>query len=111
MYKLDDKVWYYSEARGEHFPAVILECYTDREQIMFKVKYFTERSWHIVDDVDAEDLMTRAHVERVEEIGPTEPDQVNKPSHYTHGNIETIDVIEDWNLNFNLGNAIKYISR
>jgi hypothetical protein len=27
------------------------------------------------------------------------------------GNIEAIDVIEDWNLNFHCGNAIKYISR
>jgi len=27
------------------------------------------------------------------------------------GKYEAIDVIEDWNLNFNLGNAVKYISR
>ena len=38
-------------------------------------------------------------------------DQVNHPSHYTYGKYETIDVIEGWNLNYNLGNAIKYISR
>lgn len=36
---------------------------------------------------------------------------VNHPKHYNSGKIETIDVIEDWNLNFNLGNAIKYIAR
>lgn len=36
---------------------------------------------------------------------------VNHPSHYNFGTIEVIDVIEDWNLNFNLGNAIKYIAR
>jgi len=39
------------------------------------------------------------------------PDQVNHPSHYTQGKYEVIDVIEDWNLGFNLGNAIKYIGR
>ena len=39
------------------------------------------------------------------------PEQVNHPSHYTHGKYEVIDVIEDWNLGFNLGNAIKYIGR
>ena len=36
---------------------------------------------------------------------------VDHPSHYNHGEYETIDVIEDWNLDFNCGNAIKYISR
>lgn len=39
-------------------------------------------------------------------------DDVNHPSHYTEGRkYEPIDVIEDWNLGFNLGNALKYISR
>lgn len=36
---------------------------------------------------------------------------VNHPSHYNVGKIEVIDAIEDWNLNFNLGNAVKYIAR
>lgn len=36
---------------------------------------------------------------------------VNHPKHYNIGAIEVIDVIEDWNLNFCLGNAIKYIAR
>lgn len=38
-------------------------------------------------------------------------DPVNHPSHYTYGNIECIDYIEDKGFNFNLGNAIKYITR
>jgi hypothetical protein len=32
-------------------------------------------------------------------------------NHYKKTKIEAIDVIEDWNLNFNLGNVIKYIAR
>ena len=36
---------------------------------------------------------------------------VDHPSHYNQGTIEVIDAIEDWNLNFCLGNAIKYIAR
>jgi hypothetical protein len=36
---------------------------------------------------------------------------VDHPSHYNAGNIEVIDAIEDWNLNFSLGNAVKYIAR
>lgn len=38
-------------------------------------------------------------------------DIINSPEHYTLGNIETIDFIEAKNLNFNLGNVVKYISR
>lgn len=35
----------------------------------------------------------------------------NHPKHYNTGKFEVIDVIEDWDLDFNLGNAIKYIAR
>lgn len=38
-------------------------------------------------------------------------DMVNHPSHYNSGKYEVIDVIEDWNLGFSLGNAVKYIAR
>jgi len=38
-------------------------------------------------------------------------DNVNHPSHYKVGGIETIDFIEAKKLNYNLGNVIKYITR
>lgn len=38
-------------------------------------------------------------------------DQVNHPSHYTTGKIECIDFIEDKELGYHLGNAVKYICR
>lgn len=38
-------------------------------------------------------------------------DSVNSPAYYTDGGIETIDFIEAKGLNYNLGNAVKYISR
>lgn len=38
-------------------------------------------------------------------------DNVNHPAHYTDGNIEVIDFIEDKLLGYHLGNAVKYISR
>lgn len=41
-----------------------------------------------------------------------QPDNVSHPSHYVAGRkYEPKDVIRDWNLNFNLGSAVKYISR
>lgn len=38
-------------------------------------------------------------------------DNVNHPSHYNQGKYEVIDVINDWKLNFNRGNVIKYVAR
>lgn len=38
-------------------------------------------------------------------------DVVNHPKHYTSGKIEVIDFIEDKELNFNLGNVVKYVAR
>jgi hypothetical protein len=39
-------------------------------------------------------------------------DKINHPGHYAAGRkYEPIDVIEDWELGFNLGNAVKYLSR
>jgi hypothetical protein len=36
---------------------------------------------------------------------------VDHPNHYNQGAIECIDVIEQLNFGFNLGNALKYIWR
>ena len=39
-------------------------------------------------------------------------DNIKKPDHYCEGRkYEPKDVIRDWGLNFNLGSAVKYISR
>ena len=37
--------------------------------------------------------------------------QINHPDYYSSGGIEAIDFIEAHNLNFNLGNVIKYVTR
>jgi hypothetical protein len=39
------------------------------------------------------------------------PEEVNSPTHYTHGGIETIDYIEAKGLGYHLGNVVKYVSR
>lgn len=39
-------------------------------------------------------------------------DMVVNPAHYTEGRLfEPVDVIEDWGLDYQMGNALKYISR
>ena len=42
---------------------------------------------------------------------PKIKEEVNHPPHYTVGGIEVIDFIEAKQLNFNLGNVVKYLSR
>ena len=41
----------------------------------------------------------------------SENDPVNHPSHYTKGKIEVADFIADQKLNFDRGNAVKYVCR
>lgn len=38
-------------------------------------------------------------------------DPVNHPPHYTFGKIEVADAIEDWQLGWHDGNAVKYLAR
>ena len=38
-------------------------------------------------------------------------EEVNHPEHYQGNGIEVIDIIDSFDLNFNLGNSIKYILR
>lgn len=38
-------------------------------------------------------------------------DFVNHPAHYNSGKVEVIEAIEDWKMDYHLGNAIKYIAR
>lgn len=43
---------------------------------------------------------------------PSHGDSIMHPDHYAAGRkYEPVKVIEDWNLNFNLGNVVKYVSR
>ena len=42
---------------------------------------------------------------------PAATDMVNHPAHYKTGGIETIDFIEAKNLNYRLGNVVKYVTR
>lgn len=45
-------------------------------------------------------------------IDSRKQDPIKHPSHYIAGRkYEPKDVIRDWDLNFNLGSAVKYISR
>lgn len=52
------------------------------------------------------------HIEaKPAKVSNIEHDAVNHPSHYTRGNIEVIDFIEDQQLPYHLGNVVKYVAR
>lgn len=51
-----------------------------------------------------------ASIEAVKE-SKQHPDMVNHPSHYNVKGFEVIDIIDAFNLNFNMGNALKYLLR
>lgn len=38
-------------------------------------------------------------------------DNVEKPRHYNTGKIEVISAIEEWALDYHLGNVVKYVAR
>jgi hypothetical protein len=54
---------------------------------------------------------SKVKIEKVSFSTPNKKEMVNHPDHYHPGTYEAINVIEAWGLNFNLGSAIKYISR
>lgn len=54
-------------------------------------------------------LLTKKELDAL--LSPVESDPVNHPPHYKSGGIETIDFIEAKDLNYRLGNVIKYVSR
>lgn len=83
---MDDKDWYYLVLRQAD---AIYNVNKDDLRIVF------------IDEVPETPTKTE-----------TEFDNVNHPKHYTDGRkYEPIEVIEDWKLDFCLGNAVKYISR
>lgn len=65
------------------------------------------------------EMWTKKSDKKPEEERPEDKDKlsdkediISHPNHYCAGRkYEPKDVIRDWNLNFNLGNAVKYISR
>ena len=67
-------------------------------------------------EIDTEDCINDAPTYAQEQLADLEGIEavdkaVNHPSYYKTGGIEAIDVIEAWNLDFCLGNTVKYIAR
>ena len=84
-------------------------CYT-REKCLGKSCFDSIKMWLNAPCANEPDNPPDKHVDLQRASGKV-CDNVNHPAHYTFGNIEVIDFIEDKKLGFHLGNAVKYISR
>jgi hypothetical protein len=69
-------------------------------------QYRLSRVGGVMKKVTAVDLQTL-----VTNLRQGKADNVNHPSHYKTGGIETIDFIEAKKLDYHLGNVVKYITR
>ena len=87
-----------------------------------KLTHITEGLVYMVEKRDWEDSAEDAYIKIEDDAGDkayyckerfVEVDEaVNHPNHYAAGRkYEPIEVINDWGLGFDLGNAVKYISR
>lgn len=54
---------------------------------------------------------TDGHWRCLKHPGPSASDTINHPPHYKGKSIECIQVIESFDLGFNLGNVVKYVLR
>jgi len=97
--------------------------------LVHQVKWKTKKNSEFVDKVFAKWKETRKPSNIVEasrmssadlaqvlakpklRLASAESDPVNHPPHYKTGGIETIDFIEAKDLNYRLGNVIKYVAR
>lgn len=75
---------------------------------MSRTKYYDKDG----NEIDMEDYLRDAPTYAQEQLAEIERrEAVNHPAYYKTGGIEAIDVIEAWNLDFCLGNTVKYIAR
>ena len=107
MAKINEKIKYYRELRGIGIGELALVTNVPYSNI----KSFEDGT--LIPSMQVLKRISEALNIDYKELNMEEDkkEMVDHPSHYNMGKFEAIDVIEDWNLGFNLGNTVKYISR
>lgn len=110
---IDEQVWDWSEN--------VLELIKENDNMNTKIEEGNKVNESDLKDSDVESITIGQALQSICDIPPQikidsdkikeVEDVVNHPSHYTDGNIEVMDFIEDKQLNFARGNVIKYVSR
>lgn len=84
------------------------KCTIDTDKVV-EIKNFIDSSF--IDSSFMDSCFIKTDIHEKEFTVTIEDDKISNPSHYCFSNIEPIQVIQEWKLNFCLGNAIKYIAR
>ena len=107
MAKINEKIKHYREARGIGIGELALVTNVPYSNI----KSFEEGT--LIPSMQVLKRISEAlNIDYKElDIKEDKKEMIDHPKHYNMGKYEAIDVIEDWNLGFNLGNTVKYISR
>lgn len=93
---------------------IVTKHYKSDDDAVLTYKFYDSQSGEIVGEEGAVkawnlDGTVTLEFEFMDDVSTN--DAVNHPSHYTQGNIEVIDYIEDKKLGYHLGNVVKYVSR
>ena len=108
------------ECEGRTYKGKIEDINIDYNYIILD-KYYGDPKQRIIDVVSIISVMHKdGNIELNDMIFESKPiyekndnnnDVVNHPQHYTFGKIEVIDVLEDWKLEYHIGNVVKYLAR
>jgi transposase len=84
-------------------PARIMEEVTEMKRVLDELDKIKDKPKKVFVQPD--------HLDKAIALIKTQTDNVNHPPHYRTGGIETIDFIEAKDLNYRLGNVVKYVTR
>jgi Protein of unknwon function (DUF3310) len=89
---------------------VPIEVYAKEKGLSFKTRMQSAVE-RLAPTIPTEEEIAKANEIRKDIVAQHHTDMVNHPPHYKAGGIETIDFIEAKELDYHLGNVIKYVSR
>lgn len=102
------KIRAYFEANPTATPAEVAKALKISVQYVYVIRSLLKKATKEGVNIDsAHGGMVTTTSQPIEAV----PDMVNHPPHYTSGGIETIDFIEAKQLDYHLGNVVKYITR
>jgi transposase len=96
----------FTKAKKE--PSRVIEEVTEMKKVLDELDKIKDKPKKSKAIQEGNDLANKIFQETYDKY---HPDLVNHPPHYKSGGIETIDFIEAKDLNYRLGNVVKYVSR
>jgi hypothetical protein len=109
-YGLDVDNLDFEDARCRYFRINTLQYYTNCFNNMPELSEITYSDFIASLPIDKDDWIIPPYALPIQ-TSVEQPDMVNHPPHYTVNGIEVIDIIDAFKLNFNMGNALKYLLR